>query len=412
MNDAIRVENLSKTYPLYAHKADRFKEALHPFGKKYHRDFYALKDVSFRVPRGEAMGIIGKNGSGKSTLLKILSGVLAPSSGIYRVNGRLASLLELGTGFNAELSGIENIYFNASLLGLSKKETDAKLDDILAFADIGDFIRQPVRTYSHGMYMRLAFAVIAHVDADILVIDEALAVGDAFFVQKCMRFLRKFKETGTLLFVSHDMAAVRALCPRAVWLESGKIRAQGAAKEIGEAYFETVYEERQGAHVVTSDPKKPSFGKGGAGITEVRLLGQNGEPLARAAGGETVILGIDVKINQLMFKPIIGFFVKDRLGQSLFGENTHQRTEQDPVEARAGQIIRVTFKFNLPLLAAGDYSVCVAVAEGTLDEHVQHHWIHDALVFKVQAQGPRYGCLVKIPMEISVSAEEAVHDQS
>src|SRR6185369_12594138 len=219
---AIKVENLSKVYRLYNSPQDRLKESLHPLRKKYHHDFYALNDVRFEVKRGDTVGIIGTNGSGKSTLLKIITGVLTPSSGSVTVNGRVSALLELGAGFNPELTGIENAYYNGMLMGFTTEQMDAKLEDILSFADIGEFVHQPVKMYSSGMLMRLAFAVIANVDADIMVIDEALAVGDAFFVQKCMRFLRKFMETGTVLFVSHDTGAAVALCKTAIWLSNGR----------------------------------------------------------------------------------------------------------------------------------------------------------------------------------------------
>ena len=210
---AIRVQNITKTYQIYDKPQDRLKQSLWRGRKQFYREFKALDDVSFEVKKGETVGIIGRNGSGKSTLLQIICGTLAPTSGTVEVNGRVAALLELGAGFNPEFTGKENVYMNASILGLSKEEIDAKYDDIVAFADIGDFIEQPVKTYSSGMYVRLAFAVIAHVDADILVIDEALAVGDVFFTQKCMRFIEQYQENGgAILFVSHDMATVTKLC--------------------------------------------------------------------------------------------------------------------------------------------------------------------------------------------------------
>ena len=209
---AIRVENLSKCYTLYDAPRDRLKQFVLPrlqrgIGKpsrNYYREFWALKDISFEIRKGETVGIIGRNGSGKSTLLQILCGTLTPNSGTVAINGRVAALLELGAGFNPDFTGRENVYMNGSVLGLTKEQIDARFDEIAAFADIGEFLFQPVKTYSSGMYVRLAFAVIAHVDAEILIIDEALAVGDAFFVQKCMRFLRDFMTRGTVLFASHD----------------------------------------------------------------------------------------------------------------------------------------------------------------------------------------------------------------
>ncbi len=238
MNDiVIKAHNLSKKYHLYNDPIDRLKEALHPLRKKYFHDFYALKDLNFEIKKGETIGIIGKNGSGKSTLLKILTGVLTPSAGSYRVKGKISSLLELGAGFNPELSGLENVYFNATILGRTKKEIDSQLDEILKFADIGDFIHQPVKTYSSGMAVRLAFAVAVNVDPDILIIDEALAVGDMTFQKKCMEKIDNFKESGkTIIFCSHDMHAVNALCDRAIWLKDGMIADIGKSEVVISSY--------------------------------------------------------------------------------------------------------------------------------------------------------------------------------
>ena len=248
---AISVHNVTKSYKLYDSHADRVKEAFHPFRKKYHHTFNALSDVSLSVKKGETIGIIGRNGSGKSTLLQLVCGILQPTSGSIVVNGRVSALLELGAGFNPEFSGRENVYINGSILGFSKEEIESRYGAIVEFADIGEFIEQPVKTYSSGMTIRLAFAVIAHADADILVIDEALAVGDAFFTQKCMRFLRKFMKTGTILFVSHDTNSVKNLCNRAVWLERGQVLHEGEPKEVCERYLEAFYEVKQGQSSTT-----------------------------------------------------------------------------------------------------------------------------------------------------------------
>ena len=232
---AIRVSNLSKCYQIYDTPRDRLRQFMLPrlqrlagqMPKKYFREFWALKDVSFEIKKGQTVGIVGRNGSGKSTLLQLITGTLAPTEGSVEVNGRVAALLELGSGFNPEFTGRENVFINAQILGLSPDQIAARFADIEAFADIGGVMDQPVKTYSSGMMLRLAFAVVAHVHADILVIDEALAVGDAFFTQKCMRFLRAFMKTGTVLFVSHDTGAVQNLCHHAIWLEQGKLRKEG-----------------------------------------------------------------------------------------------------------------------------------------------------------------------------------------
>ncbi|WP_442764367.1 ABC transporter ATP-binding protein, partial [Sulfurospirillum cavolei] len=222
-NTAIKVNHLTKVYKLYDNPIDRLKESLHPLKKQYHKEFYALNDVSFEIKKGETVGIIGKNGAGKSTLLKIITGVLTPTSGSVHVNGRIASLLELGAGFNPEYTGVENIYFQGSLMGYTREEVAEKVDEIIAFADIGDFVYQPVKMYSSGMYARLAFAVAINVDPDILIVDEALSVGDMRIQQKCYRKFREFQEANkTILFVTHDTSTIINYCSHTIWISDGK----------------------------------------------------------------------------------------------------------------------------------------------------------------------------------------------
>jgi len=399
---------------------------------QYYQEFWALKDVSIEIKKGETVGIIGRNGSGKSTLLQMICGTLTPTSGSIQTHGRIAALLELGSGFNPEFTGRENVYMNASVLGLSKVEIDARYNEIVAFADIGDFVDQPVKTYSSGMMVRLAFAVIAHVDADILVVDEALAVGDAFFTQKCMRFLRSFMKNGTVLFVSHDTGSIKNLCNYAVWLEKGQVIQEGAPKDVCELYLEAFYEAQQGrgstttlrafkkpddslaikdqrlAFINTSnlrndlqifkfDPNAASFGKGGAQIKDVRLLDENEQPLAWIVGGEKVTLRVVVHAHQDVDSPIIGFYVKDRLGQALFGDNTFLTYRELAVNCQAGSELQADFVFHMPLLPTGEYSITIAVANGTQEIHEQHHWIHDAILFRSESSSVVSG-LIGIPM--------------
>ncbi len=311
----------------------------------------------------------------------------------------------------------------------------------MAFADIGEFIDQPVKTYSSGMYVRLAFAVIAHVNADILVIDEALSVGDVFFVQKCMRFLRKFMETGTVLFVSHDAGAVLNLCQTAVWLHNGAIAAVGAPKEITESYLEKLYEAQQGESInprrqtrarngsgstnesmrkqardmrldfinqtkfrndielFTFSPEAESFGLGGVSIINVQLIDSAATPLAWVVGGEEVSLTISCLANNDMFSPIVGFSLKDRLGQTLFGDNTYLSYASAPLKVNKGDYFQATFTFSMPILPVGEYSFSAAVAEGTQQDHMQHHWIHDALIVRSVTSFVASG-LVGIPMHM------------
>lgn len=447
---AIVVSGVAKHYHIYAQPGDRLKQFLLPRLQRllkrpvrsYGREFRALDGVSFNVKRGETLGIIGRNGSGKSTLLQMICGTLTPTLGQITTNGRVAALLELGAGFDPQFSGRDNVYMNAALLGLSKAQIDERLDDILAFADIGSFIDQPVKTYSSGMYVRLAFAVIAHVDADILVIDEALAVGDAFFVQKCMRFLRQFMKHGTVLFVSHDTSAVLNLCQRAIWLDGGKIVAEGSPKKVASAYLKAFFEDQQGAsagetrgaedddstgpreepiifnvprdmrqdlvnnspyrndlEIFAFDPTAEGFGKGGALIEQVTLQDNEGHRLDWIVGGEevTVCLQARIQSSQPLIRPIMGFYVKDRLGQALFGDNTFLSYQDDPVLAEPGSQLVARFRFRMPILPHGDYTISAAIADGTQHDHIQHHWLHDALYFKSHSSSQSHG-LVGIPM--------------
>lgn len=437
----ISVKDISKYFEIYEKPSHRLWQMICRGHKQFYRPFWALADISFDVAKGECVGIIGRNGAGKSTLLQIITGTLAPSSGNVEVKGRVAALLELGSGFNPEFTGRENVYLNASILGLTKEEIDSKYNAIVAFADIGEFIDQPVKSYSSGMVVRLAFAVVAHVDADVLIVDEALAVGDTFFTQKCMRFLRHFMETNTVLFVSHDVAAVNSLCNRAILLEHGRIKLLGSPKEVTEMYLEDMFESLQGKSEQPRTERSSSsgngslllpageedfrdmrqdilinstlrndiqvspfnedgaaFGKGGASIVQVLLVDKNEAPLNWAVGGEVATLRIVCKAHQDMYSPIIGFHLKDRLGQCLFGDNTFLAFVDSPLSVRAGQYFKASFTFRIPVLAAGDYSFAVAIAEGTQADHVQHQWRHDALFLTSVATSASAG-IMGIPMK-------------
>jgi len=430
---AIRVTGVTKCFQIYEQPHLRLKQALLPRLRRvaglpprnYFQEFWALKGVDFEVRRGDTVGIIGRNGSGKSTLLQIICGTLQATTGTVEVKGRVAALLELGAGFNPEFSGRENVYLSASILGLDRQQIDARFEDIVAFADIGDFIERPVKTYSSGMYVRLAFAVIAHVDADILIIDEALAVGDAIFVQKCMRFLRKFRENGTLLFVSHDTASVLNFCQSALWLNRGDMVLHASAEEACNAYIEYCSQEVYGEAVKLTPrqalreaaPEKPKakveadtrlemfdnvanaagWQSGIASIDSVVLSNPQGEPLSAFSGGEDVLLSVRATAHAALSSPLIGFFVKDRLGQSLFGEHTYTYV-QPPMQVEAGTRLEANFRFTLPMLPNGDYSMTVSIADGDPFANTQHAWLHDAVLIKVASPKLRYG-LVGIPFD-------------
>lgn len=447
---AISVRNVSKSYRIWRAPSARLKAPLSeilkkilPLGKShatknthYFKDFYALQNITFDVKKGESVAIIGRNGSGKSTLLQMIAGTLTPTSGSIKVSGRVAALLELGSGFNPDFTGRENVYLNASVLGLTRAEIDQRIHEILAFADIGDFIDQPVKTYSSGMNMRLAFSVIAHVDADILIVDEALAVGDVFFVQKCMRFIRQFQEKGTLLLVTHDTGSVQSLCQNAVWLHHGECKGQGSSKKITEDYLEAIYAEKQGVALFSEtitepdaklpkakgpvvdqrseyinnsnlrndleifefNPNSSGFGAGGAVIEQVKLLDAKTQgPLAYGVGGEEVILAISVRAKTSLDRPIIGFYLKNNLGQPLFGDNTYLSYQYKPLSIRQGESFTAEFHFQMPYLPAGDYMFAVACAIGTQEDHVLHHWMHEALAFRSQS-AHTIGGLIGLPM--------------
>ncbi len=359
---------------------------------------------SFSVGRGETLGVIGRNGAGKSTLLQIICGTLTPSVGEVAVNGRVAALLELGAGFNPEFTGRENVYMNAAIYGLDRAEIERAMPSILAFAEIGDFIDHPVKTYSSGMFVRLAFAVIAHVRADILIIDEALAVGDVYFTQKCMRFLKRFKDSGTLVFVSHDVNSVINLCDRAIWLDRGRIARQGPAKEVCEAYLGSFYPDSDtdasGANIAGSRARE-EFGTGRARIEKAELLDAAGRPLTLLLAAQPVQLRVRCRAGEDIHDPIVGFFVKDRLGQYLFGENS-LKLLPGWTRVAAGASVEVRFTFRMPHLASGDYSIGVAMAAGSQEKHVQHHWIHDALHFRSQADPALTGWMALEALECRV----------
>jgi lipopolysaccharide transport system ATP-binding protein len=435
---AISVQNISKCYHIYDNPQDRLKQFIFPrlqglvgqVPKQYYREFWAVRDLSFEVKRGETIGIIGRNGSGKSTLLQMICGTLNPTSGSVQTKGRVAALLELGSGFNPEFTGRENVYMNASVLGLSNQEIDARFIEIVEFADIGDFIEQPVKTYSSGMMVRLAFAVIAHVDADILVVDEALAVGDAVFIQKCMRFIRRFQDNGSLIFVSHDTASVQNLCESGIWLNKGKMEAIGTAKRVSEAYLQytlqEIYGEEStltsieseeveaknvfdmdtlkiidyGAVAKVSDNLDTARGwkTDQAEISSVSLTRLSSEQDGVFEGGERVRMTVRAQAHKSLQKPILGFLVRDRLGQDLFGENTLAFTHLKPCPIRAGVSFEGIFEFTLPMLPNGQYAVMASIADGDIHDHIQHHWIHDALIINVSSSKVRYG-LIGIPFE-------------
>lgn len=401
---------------------------------KYFRDFHALNNVSFTTKRGQSFAIIGRNGSGKSTLLQIIAGTLQATAGTVRVNGRVAALLELGSGFNPEFTGRENVFLYASILGLTRSEMEQRFESVAQFADIGEFMEQPIKIYSSGMALRLAFAVIVHIDATVLIIDEALAVGDVYFMQKCMRFLRDFRERGTLLFVSHDMGSVRSLCDSALWLEQGATRMHGNAQDVAAAYLAESNLSQKNSEVVQiksfrTEPVVPTppapptgqsfrlpvvaveniltlsgfnslssgFGDGRIKIIDVQFIDAQGARLHTIRGGDVVCLMITAQCVEPTGNVLFGFNLKDRLGQHLFGENTHQCVPATEIAMHLGECYRARFTFQMPVLHQGQYTIAAAVASGTPGNHRQQQWLHEALVLSSATDWAHAG-LVGLPM--------------
>lgn len=400
----IKVDGISKVYKLYNDPVDRVKEALNPFRKKYHHDFYALKDVSFELKRGETVGIIGKNGSGKSTLLKILTGVLTPSAGSYHVKGKISSLLELGTGFNMELSGLENVYFNGSILGYTKEEIDEKLEAILEFADIGEFIGQPVKTYSSGMSVRLAFAVAISVDPDVLIVDEALAVGDMFFQQKCFKKFKEFQDKGkTILFVTHDLNSIIRYCNKGIVLNDGVKMFEGESKEVVDFYKklfsdcclnQPLKDENtiQFKNKLTQDGESFKshfrvnknaliYGNMDAEIIDFGVFDSNNEPVQIISNNEEFYIGMVVKFNKKVANPIFAYTIKDLKGMEITGTNTIcEGTEVGNYDK--GDVVFVEFSQRVNL-QVGQYALSLGCTKYSGDKLMVFHRLYDILLFEV-----------------------------
>lgn len=429
MTTAIRVENLSKAYRLYDKPSDRVKEALNIFSRKsYHRDFFALKDVSFEIEQGETVGIIGKNGSGKSTLLKIVTGVLTPTGGNVMIHGKVSALLELGIGFNPELSGIENVYFSGTIMGYTKEEMDAKVDDILSFADIGEFINQPTKTYSSGMFVRLAFAVAINVDPEVFIVDEALSVGDIRFQQKCLRKINDFRDKGkTVLFVSHDMGSIKRFCNRAIWLKDGLVYKTGEPKVITQEFHNyMIFDELPGEKVekneltkVESDNKLEkdsqqidwedatgldSTGNGEAEIKRVAFLSQDRRIVEINGNEDMVSFVADITIHEDILQPLIGLIIYNHLG--LPAVHISNATLGNDIEMIAKGRVFIKFDFKMPPLANGNYTCAIGINDGTQNDHVVLDRIHEAYVFKVDREDLRariqYGYIYTKGAELTV----------
>jgi lipopolysaccharide transport system ATP-binding protein len=430
----IKVQHLSKSYRIYRRNWDKLREVIGLGSGRLHREFWALDDVSFELESGHTLGIIGQNGSGKSTLLQILAGIMFQTKGDCFVSGRISALLELGSGFNPEFTGRENVYMNGAILGFDSRQMQKRLDAIAAFAEIGSFMDQPVKTYSSGMFMRLAFAVAVNVDPDILLVDEALSVGDLIFQHRCMHRMNHLRNSGkTIILVTHDLDAVIKFCDRAMLLDKGRLLEQGRPDEVVQKYRALIFErerrysgyEDSGEIPESSNLVKPlsempvtrsipnidhRFGNGDAELLGVALLNGNGEVISEALGGQEIIIRVSAKFHSDIDTPILGYTLRDRLGVELSACNTSYADQPLPPACK-DQIITSDFRVTLPFLAPGSYSISPAVAKGSIEKHDMCDWIDNALVFTLRSEDLVYG-MMRMKAETFNYLSEAVDKKS
>ena len=414
--NAIEVKDVTKVYRLYEKPIDRLKESLHPKHKSYHKDFYALNSLSFHVEKGQTVGIIGTNGSGKSTILKIITGVLTPTTGEVNVDGKISALLELGAGFNMDYTGIENIYMNGTMMGFTKKEMDDKLQDILDFADIGDFVYQPVKTYSSGMFVRLAFALAINVEPEILIVDEALSVGDVFFQAKCYRRMEEIRQNGTtILMVTHDMGSIIKYCDKVVLLNKGEFIAEGEPGRMVDLYkkilanqMDSLREELESdfsggmeiegsekkvlsskeaaaAHTdsnaglmkekITINTDRTEYGDGRAEIFDLGLFDARGNLTNLLIKGETFTIKERIRFNAPIQNPIFTYTIRDKKGTDLSGTNTmYEGADVKPVGP--GDVYDVSFTQKMTL-QGGEYLLSMSCTGFEGEEHVVYHRLYN-----------------------------------
>ena len=422
--NAVEFQGVSKSYAIYDAPGDRLKELLSLNRLKRHRDFWALHEVSFQVKRGETFCIVGENGSGKSTLLQMVAGILHPTSGTVGIDGRVSALLELGAGFNPEFSGRDNVYLNGSILGLTTRQIDQRYNDIAAFAEIGSFLDQPVKTYSSGMVVRLAFAVAINVDPEILLVDEALAVGDIYFRQRCMRKVHELRQRGiTILFVSHAVSDVKAIGDRVLWLDHGRMIDVGEPDRVVSKYLAAMTEKDstyllqksaadpqprrggpvQAPEIVDTIPNiDHRFGDGRAEIMGIAVLDEQGRNLPILEPSSRIVVRISVRATAGVALPIVGFMLRNQLGMDFSGTNT-AREGYELAALHAGDITTVDFYLELPELYPASFSFSPAIADGTLMGYQMCDWIDNAITLQMgRSEAQVYG-YVHLPCRVEVN---------
>ncbi len=422
--NVVEFNRVSKSYAIYDSPGDRLKE-LATFNRlRYHRDFWALHDLTIEIRRGETFCIIGENGSGKSTMLQIVAGILRPTSGEARVNGRVSALLELGSGFNPEFTGRDNVYLNGAILGLSSREIDRRYKAIEEFAEIGEFIHQPVKTYSSGMVVRLAFAVAIHVDPEILLVDEALAVGDIYFRQRCMRKVHELRSRGiTILFVSHATGDVKAIGDRTLWLDRGCLREFGETEKVVAKYLAAMVE-KDSAYLGHNLPAPASratglpanapevvdtipnidhrYGDGRAEVIGIQIYDRQGMPLRLLEPRQRIVVRISARAREEIATPNVGFMLRNHLGVDFSGTNT-TRERRDLPPLKAGDVVTVDFHIDLPELYPASFSFSPAIADGDLVRYKMCDWIDNAITLQMgHGEGQIYGYL-RLPCRVEVN---------
>jgi ABC-type polysaccharide/polyol phosphate transport system ATPase subunit len=423
--NSVELQSVSKSYAIYDAPEDRLKELVTLNRWKRHRDFWALRDVSFEVRRGETFCIIGENGSGKSTLLEIVAGILAPTAGTVAVRGRVATLLQLGAGFNPEFTGHDNVHLNGALLGLTARQIAERYPEIAEFAGIGEFINQPVKTYSSGMVVRLAFAVAIHVDPEVLLVDEALAVGDYGFRQRCLRKVHALRARGvTILFVSHSASDVKAVGDRALWLDHGRVAGLGEPDRVVADYLAAMAERdssyrRRHLQLGEAGPwpeiagagetadRIPNIdhrsGDGRAEVVGIAVLNEHGQPLQMLEPGSRILVRISVRANEDVGQPIVGFLLRNQLGLDFSGTNTAREGCSLP-PLKAGSVLTVDFSCDLPELYAASFSFSPMVFDGTLSDSSACDRIDNAIALQMERSASEVYGYLHLPCRVEVNA--------